>query len=97
MPDILEKLPVDLYNAKPFIFQRDGDGYLLYSLGENGVDDGGSNERLRLHKGTSVDELSEAESRGVLPQTAMGADDMSIRVPRPEFKLPTLNSSRMGP
>jgi hypothetical protein len=33
VPSVLAALPVDLYNAKPFVYKRDGDGYLLYSLG----------------------------------------------------------------
>ena len=34
MPGVLDKLPVDLDNAKPYIYQRDRDGYLLYCAGE---------------------------------------------------------------
>jgi hypothetical protein len=91
VPSVLAALPVDLYNAEPFIYKRDGDGYLLYSLGGNGTDEGGSNERLRLLYGIPIDELNKAEdptNNAVVPN---GADDMPIRVPRPEFKLPELS------
>ena len=36
--------PVDLYNAAPYIYKRTADGYLLYTAGNNGSDDGGGNE-----------------------------------------------------
>ena len=45
-PGVLDKLPVDLYNAKPFVYKPTSDGYLLYSRGANGTDDGGSNDLL---------------------------------------------------
>jgi hypothetical protein len=44
VPSILKKLPIDIYNEKPFVYRRANDGYLLYTVGENGNDDGGSNE-----------------------------------------------------
>lgn len=43
VPDVLPELPLDLYSEKPFIYERKSDGgYLLYSVFENGVDDGGT-------------------------------------------------------
>jgi hypothetical protein len=33
-PKALEKLPVDVYNAKPFLYERLSEGYLLYCAGE---------------------------------------------------------------
>jgi hypothetical protein len=91
VPNVLDALPIDLYNAKPFVYKRDGDGYLLYSLGENGTDDGGSNQQLRLLKGGPIDELNEVEAPSTDSSIPNGADDMSIRVPRPAFKLPDLS------
>lgn len=89
VPDVIDKLPVDLYNAKPFIYKRDGEGYLLYSAGENGTDDGGSNEQMEILKGgQSLHELDAAEREKLLPQIPAGADDISIRLPRPAFELP---------
>ena len=34
-------LPLDPFSGKPFCYRRAGAGYVLYSVGENGVDDGG--------------------------------------------------------
>ena len=42
VPHIMQKLPVDLFHKNPFVYRRTNDGYLLYSPGANGVDDGGS-------------------------------------------------------
>ena len=44
VPGIIPKLPVDIFNAKPLVYRRTDDGYLLYSLGPNGKDDGGSQD-----------------------------------------------------
>jgi hypothetical protein len=87
VPDVLPQLPVDLYHAKPFVYKRDTDGYLLYSTGENGIDDGGSNKILAVLAGRASDGLDES-SVEVSEQIAAGADDIAIRLPRPPFKLP---------
>jgi hypothetical protein len=90
VPTIVTKLPVDLYSSKPFIYKRSGEGYLLYSAGANGVDDGGSNERYGVLKGTRLEELGEAELNNQQSQIPAGADDFSIRMPRPAFELPKI-------
>ena len=41
VPDYLPRLPIDYADGKPLRYQNEGDRYLLYSLGTNGVDDGG--------------------------------------------------------
>lgn len=44
-PDSLDALPtgtaIDPFTEQPFVYRRDGDGFVLYSAGANGVDDGG--------------------------------------------------------
>jgi hypothetical protein len=92
VPSMIKKLPVDIYNAKPFLYQRLGEGYLLYSVGENGVDDGGSYQDWHF-KGQSLDELKNSDPKYSPPQIPAGADDISIRVPRPPFKLPKASQS----
>jgi hypothetical protein len=37
----LEKLPIDPFGDKPFVYKRTGDNFLLYSIGSNFTDDGG--------------------------------------------------------
>jgi hypothetical protein len=38
---IIKELPMDPYSDKALIYRRTGDGFILYSVGENFVDDGG--------------------------------------------------------
>jgi hypothetical protein len=40
-PDYLAKIPLDLYSGKAVIYRPDEKGFLLYSVGPNGKDDGG--------------------------------------------------------
>ena len=89
VPDVLPKLPVDLYHQQPFLYQRDGKGYLLYCTGENGSDDGGSNEQSEIFAGRFVSDLPEPDPEAARQKIPAGADDIAIRVPHPAFKLPT--------
>lgn len=43
VPEYLSAVPEDVFASAstPLIYRRDGDGAMLYSVGENGVDDGG--------------------------------------------------------
>jgi hypothetical protein len=42
VPDFLPSVPIDPNGGKPLRYHPNSDGtYLLYSVGENGVDDGG--------------------------------------------------------
>jgi hypothetical protein len=40
-PKYLKEVPRDLFSEKPLIYRPAADGYLLYSVGPNGADDGG--------------------------------------------------------
>jgi hypothetical protein len=40
-------LPADPFSERPFVYRRDGAGYLLYSIGVNGRDDKGETDRAR--------------------------------------------------
>ena len=88
VPAVLPALPVDLFHGKPYIYRRDGEGYLLYSVGANGADDGGSSQRQRVYDGRSTDDMTDAERDQILPQIPNGSDDHAIRVPRRMFELP---------
>lgn len=41
IPEYLEEVPVDRFSGGALQFDSDGGSYLLYSIGQNGVDDGG--------------------------------------------------------
>jgi hypothetical protein len=41
VPGILKDVPVDPFTGKPLIYRREGEGFIVYSLGSNERDDGG--------------------------------------------------------
>jgi hypothetical protein len=84
----VDKLPVDLYNGKPFVYKRDSSGYLLYSMGENGVDDGGSSQMMRTLKGRPLNKFDSDEAEELRLLIPASADDHSIRLPSPKWELP---------
>jgi hypothetical protein len=85
VPSVLDQQPFDLFSAAPFVYRTIGEGYLLYSIGPNAKDDGGSNETYSIFQGQQ-----QADTNAVPPgqQIPSGADDISIRVPGPAFELP---------
>jgi hypothetical protein len=87
VPGVLPQLPTEMFHSKPFIYYRDGEGYLLYSAGPNGVDDGGNNENLRVLRGQALDVLDESHDE-LLQQIPRGSDDHAIRVPAPKAAPP---------
>jgi hypothetical protein len=89
VPSVIETLPVDLY-SQPIVYKGDGKGYLLYSRGANGTDEGGSNSQLRILKGRPLSETDVTEDREKEAGIPIGSDDFSIRVPRPAFEFPKL-------
>jgi hypothetical protein len=40
-PKYIEAIPDDIFSGKPLIYKPEANGYLLYSVGANGIDDGG--------------------------------------------------------
>ncbi len=43
-PTLLAEAPLDPFTGKPLVYRPEGDGFVLYSLGENLTDDGGTAE-----------------------------------------------------
>jgi hypothetical protein len=41
VPNYISRVPNERYSEKPLVFKRQGTGFLVYSVGSNGVDDGG--------------------------------------------------------
>jgi hypothetical protein len=41
VPKYLERMPSDPFSGKPMVFRTTGTNWLLYSVGEDGMDDGG--------------------------------------------------------
>lgn len=74
VPDVVAAVPSDPLAAAPLRYERRGDGYLLYSVGTDGVDDGGTNG-----------EVVQGEWRQPDDEAAEGATlaDLVVRMPRP--------------
>ena len=47
VPDYLDELPKDPFSNQPFVYQKKGTGYVLYSFGSDGDDDGGTSDNSR--------------------------------------------------
>ena len=41
VPDYLSEVPQDPFSGKPLLYRRNAKGYVLYSVGLDGRDDGG--------------------------------------------------------
>ncbi len=41
VPGILTEVPIDPFTGKPLVYRREGEGFIVYSLGSNQKDDGG--------------------------------------------------------
>ena len=41
VPGSLDEIPVDLFSGEPLLYERTETGYVLYSVGPNGIDEGG--------------------------------------------------------
>lgn len=54
VPNYLPAVPLDLFSSKPLIYKRMGDGYLLYSVGPNEIDDGGKSAEYRDEMGDDL-------------------------------------------
>jgi len=45
VPEFLERVPLDPFTSQPLQYRKDGGGFLIYSVGLNGADDGGLTEK----------------------------------------------------
>jgi hypothetical protein len=41
VPEYLQRVPLDPFSGRPMVYRQQGSNWLLYSVGEDGVDDGG--------------------------------------------------------
>ena len=46
VPEVLGKLPTDPFSGKDYLYRRDGKGFVVYSIGDDGIDDGGMEPRV---------------------------------------------------
>ncbi|QDV72832.1 Bacterial type II secretion system protein G [Botrimarina mediterranea] len=82
-PDPLAEIPLDPFTNEPFVYERRDEGFAIWSLGRNGVDDGGSDQ-----SGEFVDgEYAPIDWTGERPKPN-GPDDVVVRLPAPTLELP---------
>lgn len=96
-PELLPERPTDLFHQAPFAYRKTVRGYLLYSAGPNGKDDGGSHERNNVLRGYNVRTDSDKQDQAIRalldtpPETPAevglddlipdNADDLALRMP----------------
>lgn len=78
--DLLPTIPNDPYTDRSFVYQLRDDGYLLYSLYENGVDDGGSDVDQPIVEGEWI------ATGGGYYSRDLDKSDLAIRLPLPPFE-----------
>jgi len=88
VPGALVVPPADAFHGKPLVYKRLKQGYLLYSLGQNGQDDGGSNSMQSTFEGLSTEHLNADETGKLLEKIPQNSDDISIRLPVAPFTMP---------
>jgi hypothetical protein len=53
-PTIMPEIPIDPFSGKPYVYRREGKGFVVYSLDQNMKDDGGVPRLPRAKKGDIV-------------------------------------------
>jgi hypothetical protein len=71
VPKYVPAVSEDIFSGKPLHYKREGPGYVLYSVGQNGIDDGGR---------AAWDHQDDDDA------DAANCDDVAIRVPVKEEK-----------
>jgi hypothetical protein len=49
VPDYLPGLPLDPYTRQPLVYRKTGDAWVIYSVGHDGVDDGGNFTNMKTY------------------------------------------------
>lgn len=98
VPRFAAKIPVDAYGNESLGYRKTDDGFLLYSYGLNGTDDGGSNNDMDVLAGYAAGAYSD-QVRQLLGDEVPGkgplkgyvpahSDDIVIRLPLIAVPLP---------
>ncbi|MGB8854773.1 MAG: hypothetical protein WCC69_14560 [Pirellulales bacterium] len=74
VPRYLAAVPIDPFSEKPFLYERRSDGYLMYSVGSNGIDDGGDHFSGEIINGEWQEARQEIDPRN---------SDIVVRMPIP--------------
>ncbi len=57
LPDYLDEIPIDPYSDQPMLYQQSSNTFMIYSVGENGIDDGGRTAEDRTESEETWDDL----------------------------------------
>ena len=75
VPDLLKSVPIDFMDGQPLRYRRNVDGtFLLYSVGENGKDDGGKPALKKDAESSNYNWLNPDALDWVWPQPATAAE-----------------------
>jgi hypothetical protein len=98
VPRFVPELPADAFGNETFGYRKTDQGFLLYSYGLNGVDDGGSHHDMEIFQGYTAaayknqvrkllgkDDPGKGILNGYVP---VQSDDIAIRVPLIHIPLP---------
>ena len=102
VPAIMESIPNDHYHGSPLLYRRTSEGFLLYSPGQNGINDQGDMYSYKFLRGFRVmpenlnqlrevldDEIELGDDlEALFAQIKKDADDIAIRYPLPVPSLP---------
>jgi hypothetical protein len=84
-PNYLKEVPTDPFTGKPLLLARTEDGVVVYSVGQDGKDDGGEKLGLVLKPGTDLGvRLWNPERRGLEPLTMPTPNFERLKMPRVE-------------
>jgi hypothetical protein len=78
VPTFLDRIPLDPFTDQPFHYERLGDGYLLYSEGQDGRDDRGTDIAHPIVRGEWVTDWTPPDAAGT---------DVVVRLPMPSSPL----------
>ncbi len=90
VPQLLPTAPIDTY-GNPLVYKPADNGYLLYSLGQNGQDEAGSNEAYSTYKGYETSDIKNEDQDRALrelldePAAEAGGDELDyefVRAPK---------------
>lgn len=87
VPNAIAELPTDPINTKPYAYRMIKGGFLLYSLGPNGIDDGGSrgvddqfSYSERVYEGVEIDSMLDPSTNTLTP-AEQAAYDLLDKIP----------------
>jgi len=88
MPSLIDAVPIDPYSPARDVFryEKRGEGFLLYSVYRNGIDDGGTDDTGAIVRGE--------RTSGAKASPTGEHEDLVMRMPTQPFERPMIESLR---